>query len=700
MRKLLLFFLLFSGFNFLSFSQGISLENIKTVAANFFFEKIQAFKNIDYASISVKEVLPVYHSKNKNLPAYYILNMNPDGFVVISNSVYSKPVLAYSFEGSYTSQKQNPSFESWMRKRANEIDFLNHTTVNKNPDWITYLTKPVTKSQKAMLPLLFSKWDQVKYYNSLCPADSAGPDGHVVTGCVATAMAQIMYYHHWPWSGTGSYSYQDPPYGTISANFDSAHYNYNEMNPVLTSYNYSAALLLFHIGVTVDMVYGPNGSGMWNHKAAYSFKTYFKYNPNTRYIFRDSTTLNWDSIVIANLDARKPLYYAGWEDSTFTSGHAFVCDGYQDHNYYHFNWGWGGYLNGYFYSDQLNPGGSNFSNFEELIVDIYPDTNQYVYPIYCSNDTLNFSSGTISSENGNSFYKPNSTCTWLIQPTCGRSVQLQFNTFSIADGDTLFAFDGEDDAHPVIQYFTSQNPAVPVGLSGATTVKSTSNNMFLLFKTDGTNEDFGFSATYTSKYCNIDTLTSSTGIVSDGSGICNYNNSTNCRWLIMPPSAQSLKLTFTSFDLANNNSGDFLVIYKNSISTSNTIATLNASNPPSGSIYIPSGKAILRFVTNTVETAGGWELNYEDITNSPQYEIVNNQIIYPNPVNQHSIISISENNVPVSLYDITGKCMGEVNSTNEHTLSLSAIAPHLKPGVYFLQINHNSTKKVVCIHEY
>lgn len=96
---------------------------------------------------------------------------------------------------------------------------------------------------------------------------------------------------------------------------------------------------------------------MYNHKAAYAFRTYFKYAPETQYVFRDSTNMNWDSLLVAHLDRKMPLYYAGWSVPN-VNGHAFVCDGYQGTGYYHFNFGWGGSYNGYYYTQNLTPGGT------------------------------------------------------------------------------------------------------------------------------------------------------------------------------------------------------------------------------------------------------------------------------------------------------------------------------------------------------
>ena len=122
---------------------------------------------------------------------------------------------------------------------------------------------------------------------------------------------------------------------------------------------------------------------MWNHKAAYSLRTYFNYSPETQYLYRDSTNLDWDSVIVAHLDQKIPMYYAGWSVPNI-NGHAFIIDGYQTEDYFHFNWGWSGSYDGYFYLDNLVPGGNNFNLAQELVINCYPDTMNYSYPYYCS----------------------------------------------------------------------------------------------------------------------------------------------------------------------------------------------------------------------------------------------------------------------------------------------------------------------------
>ena len=688
MRVLVIILLIFV-FKF-SFAQ-VNIDTIKIIAKNFYTAKLKTFENIDENKIDIKEIIPVI--TESNIADYYIINMLPNGYVIVANDYSSVPIIAYSFESPIDKNKINPAFDWWMKQKSKEINYIRNQKLPFNNQWQKFIGIENIKTTKSLAPLIITKWDQGKYYNAYCPADPNGPDGHCVTGCVATAVSQLMYYHRWPNSGTGCHSYYHNVYGTIGACFDTCYYDYNEMTQTLINYNHSAALLLYTTGISFDMVYGPSGSAVWNHSVANSMKTYFKYCPETRYIFRDSTNLNWDSLIITNLDARKPLYYAGWEDTTFTSGHAFICDGYQDTGYYHFNWGWGGYADGFFYTNQLNPAGLNFNYCQELIVDIYPDTINYNYPLYCSNDTVTYSTGTISTNNGSKPYLANSNCTWLISPNCGRKIIIQFNSFNLAEGDTLFIFDGDNENSNLLQFFTIHNQPNLIEQTSPTTLTSSGDKVFIKFTSDNNNEGYGFNLFYKTQYCGVDTLTAASGTFSDGSNTCDYLNYTNCRWIIKPPLAQNIKIEFTKFNLANNNNGDYVTIYKNSISSSNQIIQLNAQNPPTQPIYVPSGTAIVRFVTNSAVTADGWEAYYEDITSIvPQKISLLN--VYPNPVKEHSIIISDFPITQVTITDVAGKVIYQHQIAPSYQIILNSLCPHLQAGIYFCQTNIGTIKLI------
>ncbi len=224
---------------------------------------------------------------------------------------------------------------------------------------------PVYRSPASVYPLVQTTWNQSPYYNDLCPYDNNAGE-LTVTGCVATAMAQVLKYWNFPTTGAGFHSYNDPKYGTQSADFGSTTYDWADMPLVLNGPNTSIATLMYHCGVSVNMTYGTaeaGGSDAYvissqspiTNCAEYALKTYFGYpttlNGQVRQNFDDNT---WKNMITTDLDASRPIIYAGFGSG---GGHCFVCDGYDNNGLFHFNWGWQGQYDGYFDIDALNPEG-------------------------------------------------------------------------------------------------------------------------------------------------------------------------------------------------------------------------------------------------------------------------------------------------------------------------------------------------------
>lgn len=687
-------------------AQIVNPDTLQKIALNFYISNNSNLENTEVKVLS-KETIKSY----TGVPLYSIFKFLPKGFIIVAEQKNVFPVLGYSFNNDYMNDSHNLNFKYWMNNYEKQIILAvnesKSATKQINQAWNNFQNINKTKS-KSIAPLLSTTWNQDKYYNELCPSDAAGPDGHAYAGCVATAMGQIMFYYRWPITGFGSYTYEHPTYGTISADFQNTNYLWNAMANNLTATNLEVAKLLFHIGASVDMNYGPNGSGMWNHKAAFSYRNYFKYCPETRYIFRDSTILNWDSLIITNLNNSKPLYYAGWEDTTFTSGHAFVCDGYQSNTFFHFNWGWGGSNNGFYYLDQLNPSGYNFNLCQELIVDIYPDTLNYTYPIFCNGFTeINSSNGTITDESSIIQYKKGTDCSWLLNPDCGAKAKLVFNKYDISTGDTINIYDGSNSQSPIIASYNNTNFPVTTQNTSPTIIESSSKNMYITFTSDSVNEADGFNASYSVDYCLTDTVYDLNGILSDGSGPCDYNNSTFCRWIIKPANAQSITLNFTEFNLANDNLGDYVRIYKNNFSASNSIVIYNSSNLPVQPLTVNAPIVCIRFSTNALTQASGWALNYSTVLTSSEIEnISDNTIVFPNPFSNDATISFyseKTQNAFISIYDLTGNIVvnTEYNSLNGiNTLKLSDLLFSYNAGYYLLKIkldNNEFTKKLICL---
>ena len=671
-------------------------EKAEKVARLFFAEQYSRYSTREVKADELTLTL-LEQKESSGRVAYYVFGISSGGFIIVSGDDAAVPVLGFSFDEEYSTENQPPAFIRWMLDYEEQIGMLaEQSYMSANPGWQHILSGENLKGGgKLVSPMLFTRWNQGKFYNEHCPVDSAGPDDHVYTGCVPTAMAQIMNYYRWPLQGTGSYSYVHPVYDTISADFAGTQYAWNDMPLSLTTYCSALAELMFHPGVAVDLNYGPNGSGMYNHKAAYALRTNFGYSPATEYIFRDTTSMNWKAIILDHLDHGKPLYYAGWADTINESGHAFVCDGYQDTSYFHFNWGWGGALDGYFLIDQLTPGGNDFTLDHELIVNIFPDG---AYPYFCTGtQTLTMMSGSLEDGSGPlDPYLNNADCSWLIAPQDSvTAINLLFHKFKLADpGDQLLVYNGDHTGAPLLGTYTGATLPAQLTAPGP--------YLLLHFVSNDSLVSDGWLISYTTTrpvYCTgTQTLTASSGNINDGSGPRNYNPNSICRWKIEPTGASSVTLHVNSMDLGP---GDQMNVY-NSV-TGDILFEFTGDTIPAD-ILCPSGKMMLYFRSDGKDNAQGWDVDYWVYSGVDENEELNSFNIFPNPAaNELTIEGLSATDRVLKLTCFTpGMQILSVENVDiragafSHRTDLSA----WPPGLYFLEMESGTErifKKLIII---
>ena len=377
MRKLFLFisfFLLILSAN----ARFVNIETAETIAKNIYYESASEYYTLNYDQIQVLLYKEMQTEKNT---LYYIFNMDSevDGYVIVSADDAVYPVLGYSFNGMYNNEYESPSIKNVLENYAKEISFA--ITNNLPPDenirdeWERLMRQSVARGTRSVSPLVAATWDQGLYYNRNCPYDAASSyDSRALVGCVAVAMGQVMHYYKHPTTGNGSSSYYHSSYGTLSANYGMTTYSWSGMPNKLTSHNSAVATLLYHCGVSVEMNYGISGSGAYTADAENALKNYFGYASTTDYLEKSNyANSTWEGMMKTEIDNSRPIIYKGYGSS---GGHAFVCDGYQgtSNNYFHFNWGWSGYLNGYFYLSSLNPGTYDFTTSQGAVMGIKPAT--------------------------------------------------------------------------------------------------------------------------------------------------------------------------------------------------------------------------------------------------------------------------------------------------------------------------------------
>ena len=322
----------------------------------------------------------------------YVYNIGDHGFVMVSGSTVLPPVLGYSTNETFPSLDGAPeNFTSWIAHYGEMIDFAQENGIQPEAKVLQQWDDaqkglfPV-RNTKSVSPLLETEWNQDYPYNYYAPETSGGwwgggPGGHCYAGCVACAMAQIMKYWNHPVTGTGEHSYIHSTYGEQSANFGETTYQWdimpNECGYQADDPAKAVALLMYHCGVSVNMNFGPDGSGAYSKDVETALRTYFgycgaKYREKNKYEYD-----TWITLLKSDLDLSHPVYYSG---SSSGGGHAFVFDGYDENDFFHINLGWSGSGNDYYsLADVAGYSGNQAAVMNFVPMEISADENGIIY---------------------------------------------------------------------------------------------------------------------------------------------------------------------------------------------------------------------------------------------------------------------------------------------------------------------------------
>lgn len=361
--KRIIFFavLLLLGF-FASAQYSVSIDEAQLKAIEFstqnFDENFQPF-----------EVKAIKGEISKSTYAY-IVNFKPEGWAMVSADKRVVPIIGYSDKGYFDVETlPNLPFYFWFsdyEKQINEASESKDLAIHN--DWLK--AKSNSKFDILVEPIIQVEWNQSGGWNQFCPTDAAGPGGHVYAGCVAVAMGQAMSVYGYPRVGTGSKSYSCPPYGQLFANFGETEYKWQLTDP--SSPNEHTALILYHLGVSVSMNYSASGSGAFSGDVPNAMKNYFDYSNGIKMYSKENFSNEaWAEMLMNELNNGRPVYYSG-DAGDGKAGHAFNLDGADDNGRFHFNWGWSGSNNGYFYLTSLTPGGSSFTAHQSAVIGIMP----------------------------------------------------------------------------------------------------------------------------------------------------------------------------------------------------------------------------------------------------------------------------------------------------------------------------------------
>lgn len=367
-------FLLMVLFSAMAFAGPVDLEKAKGKAAKFMLELngsvISHDQSPEYAPArTIKGVRTA-----EQTPAYYVFNTaDNNGYVIVSGDDSTDDILGYSTNGSFDVENLPSNVKAWLQSYAEQIAQMDNYIPQQHP-------AAYSASWTAIAPLTTTKWDQSAPYNNMCPIHY---EDRSVTGCTATAIAQLMKYNEWPQGATQPI----PGYTTETAklrlnNLPSTTFNWDDMDDIYSSEDEAdeVAKLMLYVGQALKSDYTRLATGAYSSDAASILPYYFGYDQNIELKQLSSYSISeWEEIIYEELRAKRPILHAGY---SMEGGHAFVCDGYDGKGMFHFNWGWGGYCDGYYKLALMNPstGGigsgssDGYSAGQQIVIGIQPPT--------------------------------------------------------------------------------------------------------------------------------------------------------------------------------------------------------------------------------------------------------------------------------------------------------------------------------------
>lgn len=415
------------------------------IASEFIYQRYHAtssVQRIQSATKASRSTVPVNlaytHTQQDGLtPAIYVFNgKEEEGFVLVSAEDNARAVLGYADQGSFDPQDIPSNMQVWLQMYAEELAYA-----RLMPQVAANIDKELNSNYPTIEPLLGNtQWGQGEPYNNHCPLINGERS---VTGCVATALSQIMYKHKYPKQGTGSHSYRLNNYGTISVDYSKATYDWDNMLPRYTRNAYTTtqadavAQLMYHVGVSANMHYTPQASGTSSGTALQGLTKYFGYDaaivPLLKDFMPESEVLEG---IATDLKAGLPVYISAVTSNY--EGHAFVCDGMQSNGYLHINWGWTGTSDGYFSISALDPGqqgtGGSASNLAFTVdvcayTKIRPNEGGKGQVLYTA-DALTRTTADVVSRNNSIKY---SLYIFTNSGTVGSSIQLGYYVYDTND---------------------------------------------------------------------------------------------------------------------------------------------------------------------------------------------------------------------------------------------------------------------------
>ena len=382
------------AFGSITFAKPVDVNTAKTFAATFLAKQ---FAQQGMNTTFQLELANPVSLNSKPLPMYVFNVSGANGFVIVAADDIVTPILAYSTESNFNLADSKSNAQYYIRKYTRQINYAIENNIAASSEtiyrWNNGGSKSKAKTGHSVAPMLTTCWDQGPNYNSLCPYDAAAHNAignnYCPTGCVATAMAQVLRFWKYPAHGYSSHTYSAWNYGPQTFDFKDFTFRWNAMPNISTSKISPIDTLMYACGVALDMGYGPAGSGACvlssdcsGGGAEYALKHYFLYDANLKGYKENANDSIWIGMLENELNNGRPIIYAG-ADTASQEGHCFDFDGYDVNDMFHINWGWNCSDNAYYTVHNLIPsqggqaggigaGNGNYGADEEAILGVAP----------------------------------------------------------------------------------------------------------------------------------------------------------------------------------------------------------------------------------------------------------------------------------------------------------------------------------------
>ena len=395
MKKVFLFLMAYFLVSLSVDANPIGKQQAQAIAQKFLTERGVAVRQLHSAAKNLTKA-----KADGSLPYYVFNNGQNGGFVIVAGDDRAPSILGYSYTGTFGEEQIPENISSWLNTYAEQVEVIKEN--GKAP--IRTIQNGVQQSRISISPLVMSHWNQYAPYFNNTPTVNGK---QCLTGCVATAFAQVMKYYEWPKNTTTEvpgYTEHGKTYDALPATtFDWSNmlYNYQGGNNADAGCNdnnasqEAVAKLMVYCGYSVEAEYGTSGTSAPTSSIPYAMKNYFGYQGNINYVDRTNfSTAEWDDLIYNEIYNERPVIYSGRNSD---GGHAFICDGYGEDGYFHVNWGWGGMSDGYYLLSILEPdkqgaGGTNsgYTQQQAAVIGIQPKASEEEVPTGPCLGILNF----------------------------------------------------------------------------------------------------------------------------------------------------------------------------------------------------------------------------------------------------------------------------------------------------------------------